>query len=162
MFLFLHKGNSHAPMAGQDKNSGYDNFTKFVFSFFKSMESYVTNKTVLVVDDEIDFCHMIRSVLSKQGFKVILAHTLEFAITQLATHNPTIILLDHNMPDGLGTRFLENNKSALKNRHVIFITGDDSPAIKDEAIKLGVFDFLPKPFHYSALNKVMYLAATFN
>jgi DNA-binding response OmpR family regulator len=126
------------------------------------MESYVTNKTVLVVDDEVDFCHMIRSVLGKQGFKVVLAHTLEFAKVQLTIHNPTIILLDHNMPDGLGTRFLQENKSALEHKHVIFITGDTSPAVKDEALKLGVFDFLPKPFHYSALNKVMYLAATFN
>src|ERR1700729_928201 len=117
------------------------------------MENYGVNKTILLVDDELDFCFLISQTLRKQGFKVVSAHTLESAKTELAACDPTIILLDHNLPDGLGTEFLEKNKSLLERKYVIYITGDKSPELRSAATGLGIFDFLPKPFHPSALNK---------
>ena len=140
----------------------FGNFLTFSFSFFRSMDTYVTNKTILLVDDDADFCDLIAPLLQRQGFKVLSAYTLESAKDQLIAYSPSIILLDHLMPDGLGAEFLVTNKTQLENKNVIFITADPSPDLKDKVKELGVFDFLPKPFHPSALNKIIYLAATFN
>jgi two-component system response regulator PilR (NtrC family) len=140
----------------------FDNFLTFSFPFFRSMDTYVTNKTILLVDDDLDFCDLIAPILEKQGFKVITAYTLESAKVQLIAYSPSIILLDHIMPDGLGAEFLVSNKKQLENKNVIFITGDPSSDLMDKVKDLGVFDFLPKPFHPSVLNKIIYLAATFN
>ncbi len=126
------------------------------------MESRNPNKTILLVDDDIDFCDLIGNILENQGFKVVCSHSLESAAESLNTCNPSIILLDHNMPDGLGTEFLEKYKQDLENKYIIFITGEDSQELKEKAFRLGIFDFLPKPFHPSALNKIVYLAAAFN
>ena len=136
-------------------------FIKFSFSFFRSIDPYASNKTILLVDNETDFCDLIGNALDKQGFKVIVAHTLASAITQLKTYNPSIILLDQNLPDGLGIDFIGENKSTLENKNIILISANPSTELRETAMKLGVFDFLSKPLPPSALNKVVYLAATF-
>ena len=136
-------------------------FVKFSFSFFRSMDNYVANKTILLADDEVDFCRLIGSVLHKQGFKVVFAHSLESAKFLLLTHDPAIILLDQNLPNGLGTEFIEKNRAVLADKHIILITADPSNELRAIAMKLGVFDFLSKPFQLSALNKMIYLAASF-
>ena len=136
-------------------------FIKIGFSFFRSDDAYVSDKTMLLVDGEVDFCQLNANALEKQGFKVIVAHTLESAKFQLYAYNPTIILLNHKLPDGPGIEFLEKNKLVLENKHVVFMTEDSSIELRATSVKLGAFDILPKPFEPSALNKIVYLAANF-
>lgn len=136
-------------------------FIKIGFSFFRSDDSYVSNKTILLVDGEVDSCQLNANALEKQGFKVVVAHTLESAKFQLNAYSPTIILLDHKLPDGLGIEFLEKNKLVFENKHVVFMTEDSSTDLRAVSVKLGAFDILPKPFEASALNKIVYNAAIF-
>ena len=126
------------------------------------MDNYGINKTILLVDDDTDFCFLMTLLLRKQGFKVITAHTLVSAEKELIACDPNIILLDHHMPDGLGTEFIKINQFQLKGRYVIYISGEQNSVLKSELDLLDVFEFLPKPFHPSALNKIIYLAATLN
>ena len=119
-------------------------------------------KTVLLVDDELDFCFLVSQALRKQGFRVISAHTLESAQKELIANNPTIVLLDHHLPNGLGTTFIKKNRLLLKGKYVVYITADQNLDLKFHTIGYNIFDFLPKPFYPSTLNKIIYLAASFN
>ncbi len=131
------------------------------FSFFRSGQPYVSDKTILLINGDVDFCRLHGNALEKRGFKVLFAYTLESAQFQLITNNPHIILLDNKMPDGRGTGFLEKNKSVLEHTPVILITGDASSVPGAMAMKSETLEILRKPFPSSALNKMIYLAANF-
>jgi DNA-binding NtrC family response regulator len=137
-------------------------FIKFGFSFFKSGEPYVSEKTILLINGEVDFCRFHRDELEKQGFKVVIAHTLELATLKLNAYNPNIILLDQKLPDGSGIGFLEKNISALEHKPVILMTTDASAASGNIIMKPEVFEILSKPFQPATLNKLVYLAANFS
>lgn len=137
-------------------------YIKFGFSFFKSGEPYVSDKTILLINGEADFCRFHGDELEKQGFKVIIAHTLELATLKLNVYNPNIILLDQKLPDGSGIGFLEKNILTLESTPVILMTADTSAVSENITLKPEVFEILPKPFQPSALNKLVYQAAHFS
>ena len=113
------------------------------------------HKKVLLVDDEEDFCEIVCRILYKEGYEVVCAPSLKIATEELTHYNPHIILLDHNLPDGFGISFLENNKEALNDKQVIFITANSSRALIEKAISLGAFHFLSKPFSSSTLSRAV-------
>ena len=57
---------------------------------------------VLIIDDEIDLCLLLKSYFTRQGFEVVLSHALEDGLKQLKTVSPDILFLDNNLSDGLG------------------------------------------------------------
>lgn len=131
------------------------------FTFFKSAENYVSDKTVLLADNELDFCRLIRQTLGKEGFKVAVAHTFTLAKLQLDMHDPYIIVMNQHLQDGTATLFLEKNKLRLENKHVIIIRSDSRSAEKKNLKTSRVVDFLSKPFDPDVLSKMVYLAANF-
>jgi two-component system response regulator AtoC len=136
-------------------------FIKFGFSFFRSGEPYVSDKTILLINGDVDFCQFQGDELEKLGFKVIFAHTLEIATLKLSAYKPNIILLDQKLPDGSGIGFLEKNMFTLEDKPVILMTADASTVLGNMTMKPGVFEILSKPFQPSALNKLVYQAAHF-
>jgi two-component system, NtrC family, response regulator AtoC len=137
-------------------------FIKFGFSFFRSGEPYVSDKTILLINGDLNFCRLHGDELENQGFKVVFAHTLELATLKLNAYNPNIILLDQKLPDGSGIGFLEKNILALEHKPVILMTADESAASGNISMKPRVFEILSKPFQPSALNKLVYMAAHFS
>ena len=131
------------------------------FTFFKSAENYVSDKTVLLADNELDFCRLIRQTLEKEGFKVAVAHTFTLAKFQLDIHDPYIIVMNQHLQDGTATLFLEKNKLQLENKHVIIIRSDSHSTEKENLKTSRVVDFLSKPFDPHFLSKMVYLAANF-
>ena len=59
-------------------------------------------KKVLIIDDEVDFCFLLKSYLSKKNYKISLANTLNLGMQLLESEDPDIIFLDNNLPDGSG------------------------------------------------------------
>ncbi len=59
-------------------------------------------KKVLIIDDEIDLCYLLKGYFLRKNFEVYLAHTLEQGVSFLETLKPHIIFLDNNLPDGTG------------------------------------------------------------
>jgi DNA-binding NtrC family response regulator len=131
------------------------------FKFFRSAEGYVSYKSILLIDDEIDFCRLIRQNLEREGYKVIIGHTFKLAKAQLDIFDPPIIVMSLILTDGTGTEFIIRNKSQLEFKRIIVITSDSSPASIENLKRLGVFGFLSKPFDPSVLSKMVYQAAFF-
>jgi two-component system, NtrC family, response regulator HydG len=142
----------------------FSEFLKLIasrFTFFRSVEGYVSHKFILLIDDEIDFCDLIRQTLEREGFKVIIGHTFKLAKAQLDTYDPSIIVISLILADGTGTEFIIKNKSQLEFKRIIVIGSDFPPASMENLKGLGVFGFLSKPFNPSVLSKMIYQAAFF-
>jgi DNA-binding NtrC family response regulator len=59
-------------------------------------------KKVLIIDDEIDLCHLLKSYFLRNNYEVYLSHTLEQGLSFIKTLQPEIVFLDNNLPDGIG------------------------------------------------------------
>lgn len=59
-------------------------------------------RKVLIVDDEIDLCLLLKSYFLRKDYEVFLSHTLEEGLNELRSLKPDILFLDNNLPDAEG------------------------------------------------------------
>lgn len=59
-------------------------------------------KKVLIIDDEIDLCLLLKSYLLRKDHDVYLSHSLEQGVPLVNELHPEILFLDNNLPDGIG------------------------------------------------------------
>ncbi len=59
-------------------------------------------RKVLIIDDEIDLCHLLKSYFLRKNYEVYLSHTLDQGLSFLKKLRPDIVFLDNNLPDGSG------------------------------------------------------------
>jgi DNA-binding response OmpR family regulator len=59
-------------------------------------------KKVLIIDDEIDLCILLRNFFAKQHYEVVITHRLSDGIKEAIDFCPDIIFLDNNLPDSQG------------------------------------------------------------
>ena len=62
----------------------------------------------MVIDDEVDLCLMIRQFLGRKNYDVRIAHNLKDGMDQLDTFLPDLLILDNNLPDGMGWEAVSN------------------------------------------------------
>ncbi len=101
-------------------------------------------KKILIVDDENRTRSLIANMIQSFGFDVEIvgeSDNVQSAINAIQKHQPDIVFLDIQMPDGTGFDVLAS--IADKNFDVIFITAHEEFAIK--AIKFSALDYLLKP-----------------
>lgn len=92
--------------------------------FFKSKPG-VTKKTILIIDDEEDFCHFVKLNLEQTGnFEVLTANNGADGINMAQRYQPDLVLLDIIMPTMTGTQVAESlrNDKATKDIPIIFVT----------------------------------------
>lgn len=111
-------------------------------------------KKILVIDDEKDFCELLKNILMRENFEVDCAFTLEEAEGKLKDH-PQIVLLDNNLPDGSGLDYLQMHPVPFMNSSVIVITADPAESIKEKAAREGTVAFLSKPFSVQTIRDMV-------
>lgn len=115
---------------------------------------------LLVVDDENNLRMVIQKELSRQGHSVETASDGEYAWNLSEEQNFDVILCDINMPrlDGLGLlrRLREKRQNPPE---VIMLTGHATVETAIEAMKLGAYDYLTKPYHINELAALVKQAA---
>lgn len=101
---------------------------------------------ILVVDDERNFAEMLDYNLKKEGYTVENAYGGAEALEKFIGEKPDLVLLDLKMPgmDGLAT--LRKMKEIDGSVPVIMMSGHGDMDVAVEAMKLGAFDFVSKPF----------------
>ena len=104
-----------------------------------------TMKSVLIVDDEVGTRESLRMIL-KNDYEVFLAKNAEEAFLQIKEHLPDVILLDIILPDLDGLKVLEKIKQKEPDVIVIMITATRTVKTAVEAMKLGAYDYITKPF----------------
>lgn len=103
-------------------------------------------KKILVVDDEDDVRLFLQDFLSEREFEVSSAPSGEEALEMIAANPPDIVLLDLMMPGIDGLECLEIIKQKHPKVHVIMITALNDEGRIAKAKKLGVYNYILKPF----------------
>jgi len=70
------------------------------FSIFIPIMS--PKKKVLIIDDEVDLCLLLKTYLNRRNYEVYYSHTLKEGMSQFKQVEPDILFLDNNLPDGIG------------------------------------------------------------
>ncbi len=116
------------------------------------MSNTKTNlKKILVIEDEGDMCLILNMILDGKDMEVDHVQSLSKAKEFLEKEQPSIILLDNRLPDGLGIDFISYLKSKYPAIKIIMITGVDREA-EDAALEIGADSFLSKPFTKAQLD----------
>jgi len=111
---------------------------------------------ILIVDDDMDICKMLRRNLMFEGrYDVFLAHDGETAVKKVKGLKPHIVLLDIKMPGMGGIEVLKKIKKAYPEAGVIMITGTEDEELARKALSLGAYEYLVKPFSIDYLKDVI-------
>jgi DNA-binding NtrC family response regulator len=111
-------------------------------------------RRLLIVDDEIGIRESLKMIL-KSDYEVFLARNAEEAFSKMKEHSPDVILLDITLPDLDGLKVLERIKQNDPARVVIMITGAETVNTAVEAMKLGAYDCVGKPFDFDELRLII-------
>jgi DNA-binding response OmpR family regulator len=103
-------------------------------------------KTILVVDDDLELSDGLRSVLERQGFRVMQARNGQQAKNLIYNQRPDLVILDMMMPRMGGYPVLEHFRDKPDTPPIIMITANEGSRHKAYAEYLGVVDYLRKPF----------------
>lgn len=102
---------------------------------------------VLIVDDELSLREFLNILLSKQNHEVVLAENGEAGIAMLDQHDFDVVLTDLKMPgaaDGMDVlRYIREHHPGVQ---VVMMTAFATTETAIEAMKLGAYDYLQKPF----------------
>ncbi len=101
---------------------------------------------ILIVEDEGDICLILNLMLKKDDVEIEHVNTLAKADIFLKEQTPQIIIIDNQLPDGLGIEHIKNIKSNYPSIKIIMITGNTEGADKETALANGADIFLAKPF----------------
>ena len=100
----------------------------------------------LIVDDEIDVCYLLSSILKYRNLQASYVNSISEAKRVLREDHHSIIFLDNHLPDGFGVNFIREIKKLDPGIKIIMITAQDTNNDKNEAYEQGVDQFIGKPF----------------
>jgi chemosensory pili system protein ChpA (sensor histidine kinase/response regulator) len=108
---------------------------------------------VMVVDDSITIRRVTERLLTRSGYRVIMAKDGLDAMTQLQTESPDVMLLDIEMPraDGFEVATFVRNNERIKGLPIIMITSRSGEKHRERARQIGVNGYLIKPYQEDQL-----------
>jgi DNA-binding NtrC family response regulator len=113
------------------------------------------HKRILVVDDEEDARLALAKILVNEGYDVASAGNGIEALDFLRKRDFELIITDLNMPEMNGLSFLRELNHSYPASNVIMITAYGEVESYLEAMTLGAFEYINKPFRYDDLKKVL-------
>jgi DNA-binding NtrC family response regulator len=101
---------------------------------------------VLVVDDDAGVCQIVQRMLSNEQCKVQTSQSVSDALGAIEQKSFDAYVIDFKLPDGSGLDVAERIRSKRGATPIILISGYDPAAVALRAEKLGISEFLEKPF----------------
>ncbi len=106
---------------------------------------------ILVVDDDVSLRRVLEYNLQEAGYEVLTAGSGEEGLRLFEERGPALVITDLKMPGMGGFQLLKEVKEKASDALVIVITAFGAVETAVEAMKLGAYDFITKPFNRDAL-----------
>ncbi|CAM4279375.1 sigma-54-dependent transcriptional regulator [Pseudoalteromonas byunsanensis] len=115
---------------------------------------------ILVLDDKLDICLSLEYILSKKGYKVSYAQTVEQGLIEDQACNPELVLMDMNYTSDTtsgcdGLALLKKLRASNPNRAIVVMTAWSNTELIVESMKLGAADFIEKPWQNQRLFQII-------
>ena len=101
---------------------------------------------LLIIDDEVNLCRELSLFFQSKGYKTYIAHTLEEGLQRFQDARPDLVISDIRLPDGSGLEILRRIITMDPNAYLIMITAYQDMETTVQAMRLGAFDYVHKPF----------------
>ena len=105
----------------------------------------MATKKILVVDDDLNICELLRLYLEKEGYSVIIANTGMQAVRSFTEHQPDLMLLDIMLPELDGWQVCREVRK-YSNKPIIMLSAKGEIFDKVLGLELGADDYITKPF----------------
>ncbi len=116
------------------------------------MKMEESEKKLLIIDDEENMRHMLTTLLKKSGYKVESASNGYDALQMVKEQYYSFVLCDLKMPKMGGMEFLKQAREYLAETTVIVMSAYGNIDTAMEAMKLGAYDYISKPFKPGEVN----------
>jgi two-component system response regulator PilR (NtrC family) len=113
------------------------------------------NKTVLIIDDELDLRQLLKLTLAKMDIAATAVETVDEAKTALKQQHFDLCLTDMRLPDGNGLDLVAYVQKHHPQLPIAVLTAYGNVELAVEALKLGAFDFLSKPVNLTRLRSLI-------
>jgi two-component system response regulator AtoC len=110
---------------------------------------------IYIVEDEDLLCHGLSRSFKKEGYEVVTDSGERGVVERLEEKKPDLLLLDVGLPHNSGLEILEELKRREASYPVIMLTGDDTAETAVNALKLGAYDYITKPFEMDKLKIIV-------
>ena len=110
---------------------------------------------ILVVDDEIEVCNVLKEFFDSKGFETHIALSGKTALSKVKEVKPHIVLLDIIMPGMGGVDVLEEIKKIDPTAEVIMVTAVADHELAKRTLELGAHDYITKPLNLDYLETVV-------
>jgi len=106
---------------------------------------------VLVVDDDLSMLKGVQRLLRRHDYEPILFSSARAFENHTDFEHAVCVILDINLNDGSGIELRHRLKTAGNTVPVIYMTGNDTPAVREAALQSGCLAYLLKPFSAKSL-----------
>ena len=110
---------------------------------------------LLVVDDEQSIRRLCMTIGSSLAYSCNEAESAETAIQRLETDPPDLVLTDLKLPNQSGVELLKQIRAVLPRTEVAIMTGHGSIESAVDAMKLGAYDYIEKPFRVEKMRLLL-------
>src|SRR6218665_950346 len=108
---------------------------------------------ILIIDDEVEVCILLEFYLVKKNKQTTFSTNLRDGLEQFKKTNPDLLILDHNLPDGLGIDSIATFKTLNPSICIVIISAMSN--LREDALQKGADYFIEKPISLSTLNKII-------
>lgn len=115
------------------------------------MMNSMNSTRIIIVDDEIDLLELIVKRLKRKGFYVDGVPSAEEALQLLKMNDYDVAIYDIRLPQMDGITLLKETKQKYPQIEALMLTGHGTIETAIEAMKLGAFDYLTKPYNLAEL-----------
>ncbi len=105
----------------------------------------MSQKTLLIVDDDTTFSSILSRALTRRGYQVVTAETAAAAVDLCKQHQPHQAVVDLKLETESGLNILPQLKEINPDIQMLILTGYSSISTAVEAIKMGAINYLCKP-----------------
>ena len=110
---------------------------------------------IIIIDDEASILKLMGQVASRMGHEVSMYLTGKEGMAAMEKEKPQLLIVDLRIPDMNGLQIIQDCRVRYPQTEVVMVTGYGSVETAVEAMKLGAFDYLTKPFELDDLQRII-------